>query len=106
MSKLVNESLNEFKNSNSSPIDYKKLKEYADAIAVLCNGEYGNVYYNESENHVFVCLGDSNPFDTQYLEWYMKDAIAKDYNSQKDIKITIENECTPNKGENGWKQIN
>ena len=103
MKKLVKESLNE--TNPSSLIDEKKLKEYADAIAILCNGEYGNVFYNESQNHVFVCLGDSNPFGDQ-LEDYMKDAIAKDYNSQKHIKITIENESGPNTTEGGWKEIN
>lgn len=94
--------LNEGKNIN--PINYSKLLEYAKAISVLCNGEYGIVYYNEKQNHVFVCLGDSNPFHED-LQEYMKDAISKDYNSSKDITITIENECGPNSNEEGWVKI-
>jgi hypothetical protein len=30
-------------NVNKNPIDIKKLNEYANAIGVLCNGEYGEV---------------------------------------------------------------
>ena len=44
-------------------IDMKKLEAYAHAIGVCCNGEYGQVYFKPEENHVFVCLGDSTPFD-------------------------------------------
>ena len=53
---------------NSNPINLDKLKEYAKGIGVCCAGEYGDVYYNEGQNHVFVCLGDSHPFDEEYLE--------------------------------------
>ena len=103
MKKLVKESLNE--TNSSSPIDEKKLKEYANAIAVLCNGEYGDVFYNESENHVYICLGDSNPFEEGMLKEYMTDAIRKgDYSNNKLIKITIENECHPTGDD--WKKIN
>lgn len=31
------------------PIDLKKLQHYAYAIAILCNGEYGDVYFNDKE---------------------------------------------------------
>jgi hypothetical protein len=84
-----------------NPIDVEKLKRYSLGISICCAGEYGDVFYNEKENHIFVNLGDSNPFDDGYLEQYIKDAISKDYNSQKEIKVTIENECGPS-GE-GWK---
>jgi hypothetical protein len=33
-----------------NPIDIKKLTEYAKAICILCNGEYGIVFYNEKEH--------------------------------------------------------
>jgi hypothetical protein len=88
-----------------NPIDIQKLKEYSKAIGIICNGEYGNVYYNESENHIFVCLGDSNPFDEKYLEQFIKDAVAKKWDVQNKIKVTIENECSP-KLEEGWITIN
>jgi len=87
------------------PIDFAKLQHYAYAIAILCNGEYGDVYLNEKENHVFVCLGDSHPFDEEMLEKeFMPMAIrAGGYENQKLIKITIENECGP--GGEGWIKI-
>lgn len=87
-----------------NPIDLKKLKLYSNGIEICCNGEYGDVFYNEEENHIFVNLGDSSPFDDSYLEEYMKDAISKDYDSSKEIKITIENECGPS--DDGWKKYN
>lgn len=89
----------------SSPIDTNKLIDYAQAIETLCNGEYGQVYYNEEENHVFVILGDSNPFDKDMLaNEFMKGAIRKGgYENEKRINITIENESGP-PGE-GWKLI-
>ena len=100
---LVRESLNEEKTPIA--IDYKKLVAYANAIGVLCHGEYGDVYYDESANHVYVCLGDSNPFDESMLIEYMTGAIRKgDYSSEKLIKITVENECSP--GGSNWKKIN
>ena len=76
------------------------------AINRCCNGEYGDIYYNEKDNHVFVCLGDSSPFDSESLEYYMKDAIAVEYNRSEEIKITIEHECGPNTDkESGWKRL-
>ena len=87
------------------PIDLKKLQHYAYAIAILCNGEYGDVYFNDKENSVFICLGDANPFDTSSLVEFMTDAIrAGDYSNNKLITITIDNECgPPNDGE--WIKI-
>lgn len=90
---------------NSNPINLDKLKEYAKGIGVCCAGEYGDVYYNEGQNHVFVCLGDSHPFDEEYLESFMKEYIKKDYDSMKQINITIENECGPSSKEEGWIKI-
>ncbi len=97
--KLIRESI-EYNN----PINLKKLEEYAKAIEVICNGEYGFVYYNEEEKHIFICLGDSNPFDDSMLESFIKDYIAKSWDVQKQIKVTIENECGPPKGK--WKKLN
>lgn len=91
-----------FENINN-PIDIKKLTDYANAIGVLCNGEYGEVFYNEKENHIFVCLGDANPFDEKYLESFIKDAVTKEWKLKDQIVVTIENECTPS-GDN-WKKI-
>lgn len=93
----------EKESKKKSPIDMDKLFAYANAIEVLCNGEYGVVFYNENSHKVFVMLGDSNPFDSEYLMWYMKDAISKDYEASKEIEIEIDNEAYPS-GE-GWKQI-
>lgn len=90
----------------SNPIDIEKLKKYSLAINICCNGEYGEIYYNEKNNHVFVNLGDSSPFKDEDLEYYMKEAIAVDWKSQNKIKITIEHECGPNtEKETGWKKL-
>lgn len=90
----------------NNPINIDKLKKYGIAINTCCNGEYGEIYYNENDNHVFVCLGDSSPFKDEDLEYYMKEAIAVDYKSQDKIKVTIENECGPNtEKETGWKKL-
>ncbi len=98
--KIIKNILNEGKEEY---IDYKKLVKYANAISIICNGEYGITYYNKNENHVFICLGDSNPFDYKYLEWYIKGAISKNYKYEKFIKITIENKSIPNGLD--WKKI-
>jgi hypothetical protein len=95
--KKINEAI------EKNPIDIKKLVEYSKAIEIICNGEYGEVFYNENENHIFVCLGDANPFDLESLEEFIKDAVSKDWESAKLIKVTIEDECYPD-GE-GWKKI-
>ena len=96
-----------FESFNSNPIDLEKLKRYALGIEICCAGEYGDVFYNESTNHIFVNLGDSNPFDTSSLEWYIKGAVSVNYDAEKLIKITIDNECAPNtKKEPGCKKYN
>ena len=88
---------------SNGPIDIEKLKIYSLGIAICCNGEYGQVYFNESENHVYVCLGDSNPFDEQSLIEYLKEAIhTGDYKTMEQIKVTVENEASPYKQEE-WK---
>ena len=87
--------------SDKNPIDMDKLAKYAMGISLCCAGEYGDVYYKEEENHVFVCLGDSNPFDEESLIDYIKDAVSKDYDGYQRVKVTIENEAHPT-GE-GWQ---
>jgi hypothetical protein len=91
---------------NKPPINIDKLKRYAEAIGVICNGEYGNVYYNEKEQHVFVILGDSNSFDEEDLMWNMRDAIKETHwVKDEEIKVTIENESGPYNSPD-WKKIN
>ena len=99
---LVKESLNEGK---KSLINYKKLEEFAKGIEACCAGEYGDTFFNEEENHIFVCLGDSHPFDEKELESFIREAVTDNYDDYKLINVTIENECTPGK-ENGWKKVN
>ena len=101
---MLIESYNDFVNESTGPIKMNNLIKYAEAIGVLCAGEYGDVWFNETENHVYICLGDSNPFDQEYLKEFMIDAIKKDYDSYKLIQVTIENECNPSGPE--WKKIN
>lgn len=92
-------------NADTNPINKEKLIKYGIAINTCCNGEYGDIYYNEKDNHVFVCLGDSSPFDSESLKEYMKDAISSDWKLSEQIKVTIENECGPNSNEKGWKKL-
>jgi len=81
-------------------IDNDKLQRYATAIAIICNGEYGDVFYNPDQIKIFVCLGDANPF-SEDLEYFMKDAVAIDYKQSDKISVEIENEVgCPN--EPGW----
>jgi len=102
--KKANQRLNEGTKNKKGPIDVDKLIKYAEAISLICDGEYGDTYYHEEDNNIFICLGDSNPFDTEFLEWIMRDAIKTSYDvSDDDIDIEIENECGPS-GE-GWKRI-
>jgi ferredoxin len=96
--------IKEYQELNTNLIDIEKLKLYANAIAICCNGEYGEVFYNEKEQKVFVNLGDSTPFNPEDLMGYMQDAIASDFMNSDKVPIEIENECGPS-GEN-WKKYN
>lgn len=87
----------------SHAIDMKKLERFAKAIAIMCNGECGYTYVIPKENKVFVCLGDSNPFEEEMLIQYMKDAIAKDYEKAELIDIQVENEGLPDS--DGWYEF-
>jgi len=92
--------------NDSSPIDMDKLANYAKAITTICDGEYGNVFFDAKHNHVWVCLGDSNVFSDENLEWGMKEAIRKNYEVPlEDILITVENEAYPPKDGNDWIEI-
>lgn len=101
--KLVNENLNE---SKKSIIDYKRLEEYANAVHVLCAGEYGDTFYNEEEQSIWICLGDANPFDEKYLEEFLKEYVIDNYDDRDSVKIIIENESNPNNEDGNWKKIN
>lgn len=96
-----NELIKESKKLNSNHIDIKKLESIANSIAVICNNEYGDVFFNESLDSVFVCLGDANPFDEDLDEW-LKDCISKDYKHRDSINIEVDMECGPNSNEEGW----
>jgi len=87
----------------TSPIDMDKLFKFADAIEVLCNGEYGVVFYNEDTYKVFVMLGDSNPFDTENLTQHIKEILAKNYNLEKEVDVEIGYESY-REGEE-WKEV-
>ena len=85
-------------------VDIEKLKEYARAIEICCDGEYGSTYFNPSLNKVFVCLGDSSPFNSEDLPWIMRDAIMhSNQHGNETLKIEVENEAGPNtEEEEGW----
>lgn len=83
--------INEYK--NKSIIDETKLLNLANSIQTICNGEYGNTYWNKDTNSIFICLGDSNPFDDNLDEWIKE--IVSDYSNHKDVNVEIDNECMP-----------
>ena len=73
-----------------NPINMEALKEYAKAIATICNGEYGITFYNEKEHKIFIILGDANPFEPDDLVWFMRDAIKKNWRiKEEDIPTLI-----------------
>ena len=86
-------------------IDLDKLKKFAKGIEICCNGEYGVTYYNPKENHVYIMLGDSNPFNDGF-KYYILYAISKNSTSEKLIKITIEHECFPTNTSGNWLKFN
>jgi hypothetical protein len=90
--------------SLEQPVDMTKLIEYAQAIGTICAGEYGIIWYNQAEKHIFVCLGDSNPFNQDDLKEFILEAVSQDYNSRGLVQVTIENESEPD-GE-GWEKLN
>ena len=90
--------------TNKCKIDIKKLTKFAMGIELVCFGEYGNTYYHPTKNQIFICLGDSNPFDEESLKMFVLES-AKSYNDQKDISVIIENESEPSKNE-GWMKFN
>lgn len=85
---------------DKSPINIEKLKRYALGILICCAGEYGDTFFREP-NEIFINLGDSSPFKDEDLEMYIKDAVSDSWDSSKEIKVTIENECGPSG--DGWK---
>jgi len=104
--------INEFKNNQltinetievkSKIIDVKKLEQYATALLVICGGEYGDTYFNPEINSVFICLGDANPFNIEFLENFIKEYISKDYKTSDQIKVEVDMECGPNSETPGW----
>ena len=101
--KKKNESfINEAIEVKSKIIDVKKLEQYATALLVICGGEYGDTYFNPEINSIFVCLGDANPFDIDYLEDFLKEYISKDYKTRDEIKVEVDMECGPNNETPGW----
>ena len=76
------------------------LADMAKGIELVCNGEYGVTFYNPEKNEIYICLGDSNPFDTSALEEYVLDAVSS-YSDRDKISIDIDHESYPNEGE-GW----
>lgn len=87
--KLIKESVeNDLK---SDIINIKLLTQYATAIELLCNGEYGYTYFNPETNYIGICLGDSNPFGIKILEDWIKYSIS-DYNDVDKVIIEIDME--------------
>lgn len=91
-----------FESKSNSVIVEKELINLALGIELVCNGEYGTTYWHKEDNHIFVCLGDSNPFSDDF-EMYVKDWCGLvDWKDHDKVKVTIENECGPNEEDGGW----
>ncbi len=92
--------INQYKNINeavdikSDIIDIKLLTQYATAIELLCNGEYGYTYFDPENNYIAVCLGDSNPFGDEELHDWIKWSVC-DYKKAELIKVEIDCEWVP-----------
>lgn len=95
--KIIKKILNE---QIKSIVDVETLKKIANGIYLVCNGEYGDTYYHPKENKIFICLGDSNPFDGDALKQWIIYAVANWKDSDK-IDVEIEYEALPREGE-GW----
>ena len=90
----------------ASAIDLDKLLAYAKAIETICDGEYGNVFFDAKHNHVWVTIGDLNAFDDEMLQWGMRDAIKRNYDvPNEDILITVEHEANPPDDGNNWVEV-
>lgn len=103
--------INKFKSINESInvtfediVDMKEFEKFADALLLMCNGEYGNTYYNPTELKIGIVLGDSNPFDDDSLEDWMKNTIIKNYKHLDKLDIEIDCEWIP--GHDGWLRWN
>lgn len=101
--KSINEAVPKFYFKGDTKININKLIQFAYGIALCCDGEYGDTFYNEQNKQVFVCLGDSNPFDPENLEANIKYGIVENYDSAQGIEVIVENECYPT-GE-GWTKF-
>lgn len=99
--KLIKQYLTE--ETSKCKIDVKILTKFAMGIELVCYGEYGDTYYHPTENAIFICLGDSNPFDDKALKEFVLES-AKDFKYRDEISIEIENESQPNQGE-GWMKF-
>ncbi len=95
------------KESTEFKVNMDTLLELAKAISFLCNGEYGYLYFNESENKIAIVLGDSNPFEESYLEQYIRDILFDDYKQGDLLNIEIDSEWVPcEKGDKNWVYYN
>jgi len=84
--KLIKQYLTE--ETSKCKIDIKKLTRFATGIELVCFGEYGNTYYHPTENSIFICLGDSNPFDENALKEFVLES-AKDFKYQLKLRMNL-----------------
>lgn len=92
--------------ATKQPIKEKELVNLALGIALICNGEYGQTYWNKETNTIYVCLGDSHPFgNTDELATWIKEMFI-DYEFYDLVKVIVENESGPDGEETGWFVFN
>jgi hypothetical protein len=87
-----------------SIIDMKRLQKFAEALHLMCNGEYGNTYYNKKELKLAIVLGDSNPFDIKALNDWIINTVVKKYDNIDKLNIEIDMEWVP--GNVDWSYWN
>ena len=102
MNKLIRTNLRKYlTEGKKNTIDVKELEKMAKGIELVCDGEYGATFYQPDSNSVFICVGDSHPFNLSDLKEFILNAIVDDYDDREKVNIEIEHESYP-KEENGW----
>lgn len=88
--------INESIKLENNYIDIDKLKEYAKSLKIVCAYEDGNIWVSKDGAKIAVSIGDSNPFDEERLEEFIKMYVIPDYKNHDKVEIEIDNEFSYN----------
>lgn len=93
---VTKEEINESIKLENNYIDIKKLEEYAKSLSIICAGEDGNIWVSKDGTKIAISIGDSNPFDEEQLEEFIKSYVIKDYKNRDNVEIEIDTEFSYN----------